>query len=432
MDVDKGLTPTAIVSYAHSDPQWDAEQTDERFQHALRFVHALRQHGIDADVDVFHQNVDWTRWGPRRVLECDFVLIVVSQAWGAAWLGTGDLDLNKGVRAEADALRSVEAKAGGALQTRCRLILLPGSQETDIPGGMHGLARYRLTTCDQSDLEGLLRDLTGQPKYVPPPLGAVPVLPRSMTASVANAHNSEETEASGTGSTPDQSEILSERSGSATLFESLRRSGHIAPHVVGERRARITQLLEQLEALPEPLPEDGPHLPWFRTRNKIESQLHLEIDAANNLDDLTDPEAWITTRFVWSTSPEFYADTDVEILESELEAGLATIGDGLPVPGGVYYRLEDDIGHVMKPSDPLPTFLHEDHEAQMKEWRTTITDLSQEVTAAGQSYDAVKQLRESKLADTPGAVMGPAIFTHTEKTPQGFVVVGSAVYFTPR
>lgn len=436
MNVDTGLTPTAIVSYAHSDPQWDAEQKKERSQHVLRFVHAMRQYGIDADVDIFHQNEDWTRWGPQRILSCDFVLIIVSQAWKAAWLGTGDLHLNKGLRAEANAVRSIEAEGGGALQSRCRLIILPGSEDTDIPGGLHGIVRHYLKAYDQSGLEDLLRDLTDQPKYLKPPVGVVPVLPPAMTADLFDDPGDDRTSSSGIGPVPiptqRQSDALPARDEGAAAFEHMRQSGTIAPHVAGERRARITQLLEQLAALPEPEPWDGPHLPWFRVRNKIESQLHLEIQSANELSVLADPEAWTTVRFVWSTSPDSYTDCDVEITEPELAAGVCTVGHGFPGAWGTYYRIDDEIGYVMNTTDPLPTFLHENHEAHIKQWRTAISDLSQEVSAAGQSYDAVKQLRDSKIADTPGAVMGPAILTNTEKTPKGFDVIGRAVYLTPR
>lgn len=434
MNVNTGAERTAIVSYAHSDPLWGEEQKNERAQHVLRFVHALRQHGISADLDLFHPNEDWTRWGPRTILSSDYVLIVVSQAWRDAWMGSGDLNLNKGLRAEADAVRSIENE-GGALRSRCRLILLPGSGDADIPGGMHGIMRYYLKTYDLDDLEDLLRDLTDQPKHVQQPVGAVPVLPPAMTSGPPKLPDDDTT------SSPNpnldlaqqRSDVLPESDEGADAFEHMRSSGIIASHVTGESQQRITQLLTQLAALPKPDVSDGPHLPWFRVRNKIESQLHREIQSANDLGALTDPEAWATTRFVWSPDPDSYTDIDIEITESEVAAGEFMAGSGFPGPSGTYYRIDDEMGYAIKENDPLPTFLHEAHEAHIKTWVTRIDNLSEEAKGAADTYDALDELMKLKIIGIPDARMGSPIVTTTERKPNGdFVVVGRAVYLTPR
>lgn len=169
------------MSYSHSNPGWTAEQERERLQQVHRFVAALRTYGIDADADIFHENEDWTRWGPGQVAASDFVLIVVSGAWKDAWVGAGDAVKNKGVRAEANAVKSIEQLGGDVLQRRCRLVLLPGSDDDDIPLGMHGVMRHCIKRFDFADLERLLRDLTKQQMYVKPALGEVPILPPAMT-----------------------------------------------------------------------------------------------------------------------------------------------------------------------------------------------------------------------------------------------------------
>lgn len=434
MNVNTVAERTAIVSYAHSDPLWGEEQKKERAQHVLRFVHALRQHGVSADLDLFHPNEDWTRWGPRAILSSDYVLIVVSQAWKDAWLGTGDPNLNKGLRGEADAVRSIENE-GGALQGRCRLILLPGSGDADIPGGMHGIMRYYLRTYDLDDLEDLLRDLTDQPRYVQQPVGAVPVLPPAMTAGPPKVDDDDRTSSPHPDPDPAQqrSDVPPESDEGVAAFEHMRRSGFIASHVTGESQQRITQLLTQLAALPEPDVSDGPHLPWFRVRNKIESQLHREIQSANDLSALTDPEAWITTRFVWCPDPDSYTDCDIELTASEVASGEFTAGLGFPGSWGTYYRIDDEMGKAIMQNDPLPTFLHEAHEAHIKTWVTPIRDLSEQATGSAETYDALDQLMKMKITDTPGAQMGSPIATATERKPNGdFVVVGRAVYLTPR
>jgi hypothetical protein len=173
---------TAVVSYGHSDPDWNPEQTESRRRHVIELVTGLRQHGVDADADAFHMNEDWTRWGPRKVSDSDLVLIVASQAWRAAWIGSGNELTNRGLRAEADAVRSIENMGRTEFQRRCRIILLPGSSEADIPVGMEGLSRHRVEAFDAASLEPLLRDLTDQPTRELPPLGPVPHLPPSSTA----------------------------------------------------------------------------------------------------------------------------------------------------------------------------------------------------------------------------------------------------------
>lgn len=168
--------PTAVVSYGHTDPEWDADQARRRTADVVRLVRVLREHGIDADADVFHPNEDWTRWGPQRVGNDDFVLIIASRAWCAAWTGEGDERTNRGLRDEADAVRSIKSRGRSQFQARCRVVLLPGAGEDDIPPGMEGLARHRIDFGPAS-VETLVRDLTGQPPHVLPPLGERPHLP---------------------------------------------------------------------------------------------------------------------------------------------------------------------------------------------------------------------------------------------------------------
>lgn len=270
------------MSYSHSNPSWTAEQERERLQQVHRFVAALRTYGIDADADIFHENEDWTRWGPGQVEVSNFVLIVVSEAWKDAWVGAGDPMKNKGVRAEANAVKSIEHLGGNVLQQRCRLILLPNSSDEDIPLGMHGLMRHYIKGFDFADLEGLLRDLTKQPKYVKPALGEVPILPPAMTT-----HTPEIAELEQAAPTPAKPD-------SATLPS------------IEEQQERIEQLKSQLAALPEPLPGEGPHLPWFRLRQQIESLLFAELRSATGASDTDEGAAlvqWVPTtnlQVVWA------------------------------------------------------------------------------------------------------------------------------------
>lgn len=68
--------PTALVSWAHANTDWDHAQTVP-WEHAVKaFAGLLRTHGVEADVDLFHfseASIDWTRWGQNKVRTSDFV-----------------------------------------------------------------------------------------------------------------------------------------------------------------------------------------------------------------------------------------------------------------------------------------------------------------------------------------------------------------------
>lgn len=277
MPVVQKLNQTAIVSYSHSDPEWSPEQVELRHQHVLRLVSALREYGIDADADIFHQNEDWTRWGPGQVSACNFVLIVVSRAWKNAWQGDGDHSLNKGVRAEADAVRSLEQQGLEALQKRCRLIFLPGSTDNDIPVGMHGITRHYLEAYEPDDLEELLRDLTHQPKHPKPSMGTVPLLPPAMTMRTPDITEGATTPTTVHSCAPG---VDHEPYDQQTPTDAMSRTEPTPSPDEPESRARIEQLEQQLAALPNPLPGEGRHLLWFRLRQEVESTLYTELQLA--------------------------------------------------------------------------------------------------------------------------------------------------------
>lgn len=284
--------PSAILSYSHTETGWTPKQAAQRVEQVHRLVYALRSVGaIDADADLFHPNEDWTRWGPAQVAGADFVLIIASPAWRDAWIGDGDPKRNKGVRAEADALRSIEQAGRLEFQKRVRLVILPGSSEADIPVGMHGIARHYVSGFEHADLEGLLRDLTNQPMFVKPPLGQVPFFPPAMTTH-----------------TPD---VATFENGADAETRPAQIDATSSPDP-DERAVRIEQLRAQLDALPLPLKGDGPHLPWYRLREQIESRLWIELQDAssapaevNDLANSVSVVEWIPTTNVqvaWADS----------------------------------------------------------------------------------------------------------------------------------
>jgi hypothetical protein len=218
--------PSALISWAHVDPGWDEPTIAARQDDVLRLSAALREAGIDAELDLHHlsDSVDWTRWGPAKASECDFVLVVPSQRWRTSWEGGGDPTKGAGSAAEADALRSLYARNRDEFLNKVRLVMLPGATEADIPDGLHGLPRFKVSRFDEAGIEELLRSLTAQAKFPKAALGALPVLPPS---------------------TPD-----------------------------ADPAAERARLQAALDALPVPTPHDEPELPWYRERQRTETLLH--------------------------------------------------------------------------------------------------------------------------------------------------------------
>jgi TIR domain len=235
--------PTAVITWSHSEPGWTPAQTERHLDSVARLAAVLREHGVDVDVDLYHWHTgeDWTRWGPKAIRGADYVLVIATPSWRAAWEGTGNPTRGAGAAAEADVLRSIYNEDRDAFVGKVRLVVLPGDDGAQIPDGLAGPTRYLLSSLDPNGVRDLIRDLTGQQGYPRPPLGRVPVLPPELLAPPTSA------------STP--------APGSGRAVE----------------RARLQAALR---ALPEPELGEGPHLPWFRARQRVLNQL-AELDAAD-------------------------------------------------------------------------------------------------------------------------------------------------------
>ena len=179
--------PRVFVSWSHTSDRgrgtddaqeraWaDAEWRDLVFA----FVVALRERGIDADVDLAHTHdidADWTRYGPRAVAAADVVLAIVNEAWREAWNEGGDGLTGRGAAAEVDVIRSLFNRGRDAFQGSLVLAMLPGAVAT-VPLGLDRVPRVRVPTFDDAGMSALLRLLTAQPEYPLPPLGRLPELP---------------------------------------------------------------------------------------------------------------------------------------------------------------------------------------------------------------------------------------------------------------
>jgi hypothetical protein len=170
--------PTAFVSWAHSHSTWTKENTSEWESQVAAFSALLRRLGIQADVDLFHldEPQDWTRYGPQQVERADFTLVVMSAAWAERWSGTNSPREGAGAAAEADTLRGLFARDQEAWQRRVILVMFPEVPADLVPPDLQRVARVPVDPSEPDSFDGLIRMLTGQPRYPKPPVGEVAVL----------------------------------------------------------------------------------------------------------------------------------------------------------------------------------------------------------------------------------------------------------------
>jgi hypothetical protein len=171
--------PTAVVLWAHSDPDWEAEQREHWKQSVLLLTKLLRDNGIDADVDLFHghEPTDWARFGPRAIEASDWVLVAVSPQWRRAFQGSNKPTESAGAVGEANTLMGMFKNDQAEFQQRVLLVLLPERETSEIPPGLVATTTHVCVPSLTSDgLENLLRILHGRPPYPKTVLGPAPEL----------------------------------------------------------------------------------------------------------------------------------------------------------------------------------------------------------------------------------------------------------------
>lgn len=170
----------AFISWAHAHPDWETEEVEEWERKVATFTATLRSSGgIDADVDLYHAadpDIDWTRYGPNRIDEYEFVLIVISEAWADRWSGRNEPTVGAGAVGEADALHGLFTRHQTAWQRRVKIIVFPDVSDAVIPNDLARVSRFYVDPDDLDTYDSLLRSLTAQPRHVPPPLSSVPAL----------------------------------------------------------------------------------------------------------------------------------------------------------------------------------------------------------------------------------------------------------------
>lgn len=172
--------PTALVSWAHRDPNWSDYEAEGWIGKAVQFATLLMSNGVETSFDLWNEidpQVDWTRWGQLQVQKCQFVIILASAAWRQRWEGSNAPHLGAGAVAEADTLKGLFNEDQAAFQRKTLLVLLPGMSEESIPPDLHRVQRFRIRSLDGAGMELLLRRIHDQPLHVKPPLSKAPALP---------------------------------------------------------------------------------------------------------------------------------------------------------------------------------------------------------------------------------------------------------------
>ncbi|ATE55285.1 toll/interleukin-1 receptor domain-containing protein [Actinosynnema pretiosum] len=164
--------PEVIISYGHDSP---AHKFDVH-----RLAKLLVQNGITTHLDEWvAERQDWLAWMDRHITSADFTLVIASPAYRAAGDGNGPPDRSRGVQAEAAIIRDLIYSDRSAWTHRILPVVLPGRSVDEIPRFLQPrtASHYQVDSLTTAGIESLLRMITGQPRWVSPPLGTVPVLP---------------------------------------------------------------------------------------------------------------------------------------------------------------------------------------------------------------------------------------------------------------
>jgi hypothetical protein len=165
-------TCRVFISYSHDSP--------EHCDQVLRLANALRNHGVDAELDRFHVRPPegWPLWCERQLRpeNDDFVLMICTRTYRDRVENKVSADEGRGVFWEGRIIYDYIYDAKG--NTRFIPVLFVGGNMNYIPMPIRNHTRYQIGQLDLTDdgFQSLYRELTGQPAVAKPPLGHVVAL----------------------------------------------------------------------------------------------------------------------------------------------------------------------------------------------------------------------------------------------------------------
>lgn len=162
----------AFISYTHDD--------DAHRGRVLQLADSLNAHGVQCNLDQYEmalKNGDGAGWMEQQIRESDFILLVCSKEYCAAWEDTLPVDKRKGARWEILHVRNAVYCAGSKNDKFIPVLFTP-SDECHIPLMLGTASRY--VVADQSGYDNLYWRITGQHTVLTPPLGTVVEKPASV------------------------------------------------------------------------------------------------------------------------------------------------------------------------------------------------------------------------------------------------------------
>lgn len=165
--------PAVFLSYAREPDDPGHEES------VLRLWTFLRSCGVDARLDLGEagERRDWALWMAAQIREAAYVLVIASPAYRRSAEGRGQAHEERGVQWEARLIRDAFYADPYAL-TRFVPVVLPGQSVAGVPDFLAPATStvYPVSDFTVEGAEKLLRLLTNQPEFIPPPLGPVPAL----------------------------------------------------------------------------------------------------------------------------------------------------------------------------------------------------------------------------------------------------------------
>lgn len=168
--VKEGMKPMTKVFVSYS---WDS---DDHQQRVKLLVDDLRRDGFDATMDLYALNPPegLPAWMLNSIRKADYVLMVITETYRKRCEGDEDPGKGKGVKWETGIItRRIyqdEFKNGKFLP-----VVLNKADADAMPSVLIGNVYFDVS--DPKGLERLVRLMSDQPEYVPPPIGRTPVLP---------------------------------------------------------------------------------------------------------------------------------------------------------------------------------------------------------------------------------------------------------------
>lgn len=167
---EEGGKPVKKVFVSYS---WDS---DEHQQRVKQLVDVLRGYGFEATMDLYALNPPegLPAWMLSSIRKADYVLMVITETYRRRCEGDEDPGKGKGVKWETGIITR-KIFQDEFINGKFLPVLLDRADAKSMPSVLVGNVYFDVS--DPKELERLVRLMSDQPEYVPPPIGRTPILP---------------------------------------------------------------------------------------------------------------------------------------------------------------------------------------------------------------------------------------------------------------